>query len=336
MKPYDDWDEDYILNLLPGEHDWIEYKDARSIDFALPGGNESRGLDELSKQISAFANSGGGAIVYGIKNTRPGSAREVDDAGGVTLNLKNGVKEWLEDVIPNLVDPPLIKFNVYTVEGNTPGSKIGAEKALLIIEIPSSASAPHQAKDNVYYGRVAGKSRPLGNRFVIDIINRPRHPKMEVTCHVDPKGRYSGRKNRNVPALWFYCRNTGRVYANYVNGFVWIPASLADVREEDNAYEDEIDEKPYVRKYFDNTIKEIVGEVERYRGQMLGTMKEPVYASRYEPVLPSRRFAFSVMFQVPLDELARFENEELLWEVYADNSPLREGKIKVSDIIREG
>jgi hypothetical protein len=335
MKPYHEWDEAYILKLPPGEHDWIEFKDARSIDFTLPGVNEGKGLDELSKQISAFANSGGGAIVYGIKNTRPGAAREVDDTGGVTLSLKNGVKEWLEDVIHNLVDPPLVKFNVYTVEGGTPVSKIGSGKALLIVEIPSSASAPHQAKDNVYYGRVAGKSRPLGHHFVIDIINRPRHPKMKLTCRVDPEGHYSGEEERYIPTLWFSCRNIGRVYANYVNGFVWVPAALADAKEEEYAYADEIDGKPYVRKYFDNTIKEVVGEVARYRGRMLGTMKEDVYASRYDPVLPSRQFGFSVILRVPLDEFARFDDEELMWEVYADNSPLRKGVIKVADIVRE-
>lgn len=334
MKPYDEWDEDYILNLPPGEHDWIEYKDARSIDFALPGGNEGKALEELSKQISAFANSGGGALVYGIKNTRLGTVREVDDAGGVTLNLKNGVKEWLEDIIPNLVDPPLVKFNIYTVEGSTPKSKIGVGKALLIIEIPSSASAPHQAKDNVYYGRVAGKTRPLGHRFVMDIINRPRHPKMKVTCRVDPEGHYSGMEEHYIPTLWFSCRNIGRVYANYVNGFVWVPATLTEAKDKDYAYEDEIDGKPYVRKYFDNTIKEVVGEVERYLGREFGTMKEYVYASRYEPVLPSRQFGFSVKLRVPLDELDRFEDEELIWEVYADNSPLRKGVIKVADIVR--
>lgn len=67
MKPYAEWDEDYILGLPPGEHDWIEFKDSRSLDFSLPSGNENNSLKTLSKQISAFANSGGGAVVYGIK-----------------------------------------------------------------------------------------------------------------------------------------------------------------------------------------------------------------------------------------------------------------------------
>lgn len=41
------------------------------------------------------------------------------------------------------------------------------------------------------------------------------------------------------------------------------------------------------------------------------------------------------MLKVSLDELANFNEEELLWEVYADNSPLRKGVIKIADIVRE-
>ena len=139
----------------------------------------------------------------------------------------------------------------------------------------------------------------------MDIINRPKHPKMVVTCRINPQGRYSGRKGRNVPTLSFYCRNAGRVYANYVNGYVWVPLALASLREEEDAVEDEMDGKKHVRKYFDNTVQEVVGQVDRYYGPIGGTMKEAVYVSRYEPVLPSRGFGFSVALSVPVDELTR-------------------------------
>ena len=59
MKPTVDWDESYILNLPPGEHDWVEFKGNRSLDFSLSGVDENNVLNELSKQLSAFANSGG-------------------------------------------------------------------------------------------------------------------------------------------------------------------------------------------------------------------------------------------------------------------------------------
>ena len=95
MRPINEWDEDYILNLLLGEHDWVEFKESRKLDFSLQGINQAVVLNELSKQISAFANSGGGAIVYGIEDARLGAFRKVDNEGGVSLNLKNDTKNGL-------------------------------------------------------------------------------------------------------------------------------------------------------------------------------------------------------------------------------------------------
>lgn len=128
----------------------------------------------------------------------------MDDFGGISLTLKNGVKEWLEDAITNLVDPMLTHFNVYTIEGGKPGSAITLGRALVVVEIPPSESAPHQANDNIYYGRVAGKSRPLGHRFVLDIINRPKHQKMKVTINLVQKMIDGGRKR--APHLRYSAR----------------------------------------------------------------------------------------------------------------------------------
>src|SRR5689334_10211816 len=113
MKEPIDWDEEYILNLPPGEHDWVEYKSAEKLDFSLSGVDRNAVTSELSKQISAFANTGGGTIVYGIEDAKAGSVRRVDKYGGVSLNLtRNGTKDWLEDIIPSLVELPLTRFNV--------------------------------------------------------------------------------------------------------------------------------------------------------------------------------------------------------------------------------
>ena len=56
--------------------------------------------DELAKQLSAFANTGGGQVIYGLTNT--GAV----DNGGVARSVRGrqSTKEWLENVIPNLTD----------------------------------------------------------------------------------------------------------------------------------------------------------------------------------------------------------------------------------------
>jgi len=336
MRAAIEWDEDYILSISTGEHDWVEFKDARKLDLNLPAVKMDDVRNELSKQISAFANTGGGTIVYGVGDATSGDRRVVDPNGGVSLSIKGGTKEWLEDIIPQLVDLPLTRFNVYLVTSDGSSSGIMPGKGLILIEIPESENAPHQANDYRYYARVGGKSRPIQHRLVLDIMGRAKHPKMEVTCKVIPKGRYDGAENRQVPILRFYCLNQGRVFANYVNGFIHVPATLASVRGEEDASEETINDIKYVRKYFDNTIQELVGQVERqYGGQFPGSYNEPTFISRFNPVLPSKHCTTSVKLCVPLDKLADHADEKIFWEVYADSAPIERGSIKVAELIEQ-
>jgi hypothetical protein len=332
MREPREWDENYILNIPAGEHDWVEFKDARKLDLSLPNVNEDNVRNELSKQISAFANTGGGTIVYGVSDARPGATRMVDANGGVSLSVKGGTKEWLEDIIPQLVDLPLTRFNIYVAASDAPTSSIAVGKGLILVEVPESESAPHQANDNRYYARVGGKSRPIQHRLVLDIMGRARHPKMNVTCEVIPQGWYDGSKKRHIPILRFFCQNQGKVFANYVNGFIFIPVSLAGLEED--AVEQTLNNIKYIRKYFDNTIYDRVGQVDRYIGPIGGTMKEPTYISRFNPVLPSRYCTTSVKLRVPLEQLADHNDAEILWEVYADSAPIERGTIKVAELVR--
>ena len=70
------------------------------LDLTRPDVKEGNVLDELAKQLSAFANTGGGRIVYGVDN-----AGAIDN-GGIARVLKGRqpTKEWLEDLIPALTE----------------------------------------------------------------------------------------------------------------------------------------------------------------------------------------------------------------------------------------
>ena len=143
----------------------------------LQGVKEDTVLDELAKQLSAFANAGGGRIIYGIKDNG-----EVDN-GGVALSVKGrqSTKDWLEDLIPALTEFEIIGCNVYPIEPKADGSKIQRGKALYIVDVPDSERAPHQPKrDLKYYVRMGGKSVPAPHRMIEDIRTRQRHPVMEL------------------------------------------------------------------------------------------------------------------------------------------------------------
>lgn len=81
-KPLSEWTEDEILALPAGENDKFERKGSRILDITLPGVREDDVWNELGKQLSAFANVGGGRIIYGLTDKG-----EIDN-GGIARILK--------------------------------------------------------------------------------------------------------------------------------------------------------------------------------------------------------------------------------------------------------
>lgn len=56
--------------------------------------------DELCKDVTAFANSAGGQIVYGIKEGKNHFPVEIDEGADARIT-----KEWIEQVIDSRVQP---------------------------------------------------------------------------------------------------------------------------------------------------------------------------------------------------------------------------------------
>jgi hypothetical protein len=189
VKPAREWDEAYLLNLPAGEFNWLEVKGRKALDLTVETVLETAVKENLSKAISALANSGGGQLIFGLSDPVRG-VYHVDD-GGVDLRVKGrSTREWLEDIITVSVDPQPLRFNVYVVTSGASTSEIGAGRGVFIVDIPDSEQAPHQASDNRYYARVAGKSRPIGYRMVLDIMGRRRAPDLRCTFElISPKGQ---------------------------------------------------------------------------------------------------------------------------------------------------
>jgi hypothetical protein len=333
MRDPREWDEAYLLSLPAGEFDWIEFKGRK----VLEENGQFVGIDRLRKSlspaVSAFANSGGGTIVVGIENPRdPASSLSVD-GGGVNASLKNpNTREWLEDVIPNLVDFPLSGFNVYAVGGAESGSQIAPGHAVFVIAIPDSPQAPHQAADGLYYGRVAGRSRPLPHRLVLDIWGRRRDPIVNVDLWIIESMRYrSGVAFRpedapeRVVELVARANNGGRVLAQYVSVKIALPEQLIPRPMRSSHTHEEIDGKSYRIWWEDNTRRDVVDS------QPLGAVRYG--PSWYEPLLPGlgREWSLYLSGSLAREALATFSGE-VHWEAYADNAPVRNGSIRVSDL----
>ncbi len=160
------WDWDYLISLPKGEFDWIDYKSSRKATF------DSESLQNISEYLSAFSNYDGGYLVFGMVPHGDGSYVPDD---GVELNHPKygNLKEWLEDKLPGLVDPPTSKIGVHAIPNpSTP------EKGVIVIHVPESEIAPHQGHKERFYSRRGSKNRALTTREIFDIKGRKKHPNL--------------------------------------------------------------------------------------------------------------------------------------------------------------
>lgn len=168
------WTEERV-EALPKEDNTFERK--ASALFAAVGSDVDHFRNELAKELSAFANSGGGSIILGADD----KTGKID--GGLPLVAKGhaATKDYLEDIIPGLTDEKILGFNVIEIMRGNNKSSIAPGKAVFVIEVPDSDRAPHQSmRDQKYYVRLGSKSQPASHRIIEDIRNRLRHPKLET------------------------------------------------------------------------------------------------------------------------------------------------------------
>lgn len=140
----------------------LDYKASGSLS------QEDRKKIELTKDISAFANSDGGIIVYGVseKENKPLDFSFIDG------NLFT--KEWLENIITS-IRPRINGIKIF------PLRKDGEiTKSIYVVKIPRSDNAPHMARDSRYYKRYNFKSVPMEEYEVKDLYSRKAIPDIQI------------------------------------------------------------------------------------------------------------------------------------------------------------
>jgi hypothetical protein len=162
------WTETDVLALPAGEHDWFERKAGALYDPKDLGG--IRGA--LAKALSAFANTGGGSLVLGIEDN--GTTFD----GLPRMHGSTSTREWIEQVVPNLVLYPLVEFRVHEVQPDPTTSAIPSGRVVIVVDVGDSSAAPHQcdyggggAHKYVYYMRQGGHSVPAPHR-VVELIRQ--------------------------------------------------------------------------------------------------------------------------------------------------------------------
>ncbi|TGQ86292.1 ATP-binding protein [Mesorhizobium sp. M8A.F.Ca.ET.208.01.1.1] len=138
----------------------LEAREDVHLEFKRSAFVIERKSNDLSKEICAFANSDGGAIVIGIEEGKSGVAVAIDD--GVPSDFR--AREWIDQVVGSHIQPEL--------RGVAVRELLYKSNMIYVIDIPKSLMAPHQSHDKKYYKRFGSLSVPMEDYEISDIRSR--------------------------------------------------------------------------------------------------------------------------------------------------------------------
>jgi hypothetical protein len=171
------------------------------------GKNDKKKI-ELAKDVSAFANSAGGFIVYGLKE-------ENHVADSITFIDGNDItKEWIEQVIQTRIQRKIDDIKITPVRFNN-----DIQKSVYVIKIPESSLAPHMTSDKRFYKRYNFESVQMEEYEIRNLYNRKEKTKLlinNITTSKDSEYENEGEYNEiEYRKLGFQIENIGKAIEKY-------------------------------------------------------------------------------------------------------------------------
>lgn len=300
----------------------LEYKAAGSL------GKTDVKKKEITKDVSAMVNSAGGTIIYGIKEYDDDAKKHLPEKIDPVRRV-DYPREWIEQVLSN-IDPRIADLIIRPVPIDSDSRDV-----VYVLEIPKGDTA-HQAQDLRYYRRYNFESVPMYDYEIRDVMGRSKYPVIEVDMAFV---RHARLKSYFLELELSY-RNVGRIYAQYVNGFVQVPNVLfigPGVSESSRLVT--IEGVEHQKLFFENIHKDIVDVEPCFTGMSLssgdsipGVSSRFRYVTRYDPLLPGLARTENLGPPINKEAIKKHADCSIWWAVYADNSPKREGQIRVGEI----
>lgn len=153
-------DIDLIIENKTQESYGLEFKSAKALE------NLSKNSSEFTKDISSFANSAGGIIIYGIDEIdHVAQSKSYVDGRKIT-------KEFLENIIDGNIHRRL-NVTIYPI------TDLDIAKTIYLIKIPESENAPHQNSDKAFYKRYNFKSSKMEEHEIRNLFLRAKSTKLK-------------------------------------------------------------------------------------------------------------------------------------------------------------
>lgn len=167
------WTEKDLIQLIDNsiqENIQLDYKSSKALE------NTEKKKTEISKDVSALANSAGGVLIYGI-----------EEKDHIPKNIDNGfdptiiTKEWLEQIVNSRIQRKIdgVIIRPIELESTNPG------RVVYVVSVPQSIRAPHQAHDKRFYKRYNFESVPMEEYEIRDVSHRSNGPLLKLFFSVD-------------------------------------------------------------------------------------------------------------------------------------------------------
>ncbi len=287
------WTESKIRNFITGEIEeslTLEYKSAEAL------GKSDYQKKEITKDVSAMANSAGGLLIYGIREFSETDKRHLPEKF-VPVDRTEFPREWVEQII-NSIRPRIEGIFIHSVQLTS-----GENDVVYIVEIPQSNTA-HQARNHRYYKRFNFQSVPMEDYELRDVIFREQMPDVVIRFLVELK--------ETEQNLIIQAKNLGSAYARYVACFVDAPIKILVNIENKRSIKDG---GKYYRHRLTNLNQEYADETFKANFPLLRNM--------------------TMSWKIPLVEnFAELKESKWMikWKVYADNALPKEDKISMQEI----
>lgn len=269
----------------------LEYKSAGALD------KQNEKTTEISRVVSAMANSDGGIVIYGIKEDQKKRFPESIDA----VRTSDFSKEWLEQIISAKIQPRLQSIQIHPIT-------IGTDHVVFVVEIPKSNTA-HQAADKKYYKRFNFQSVAMEDYEIRDIFNRAKNPNIQLMFAIT---------NNQLVATAI---NQGKVYAQYVNVIIRLPRGIVRA----HPYQKIVMNGNVAEIHATNTVRDMVDP-------FAFNQVAKFYPPRYVPILPHTTME---IIAINLQNFSLNDDHFINWVIYSDNSNPVFGSGKIKDILNK-
>ncbi|TFW05581.1 hypothetical protein E4K72_11110 [Oxalobacteraceae bacterium OM1] len=186
-----------LIGKVP-ESQFIEFKRGQALDEI----DKSQIKEEIVRDVSAFANAGGGTIIYGLDEDRSSSPAVACALSAVTNPKADTLR--LTSIIRSGMEPVFNAFDVREIP-------VPAGGKIIVIDIEKAETA-HQCKaDHKYYHRSGPSRTPMYDHQIRDVMNRRTSPVVRLHTELHTVQRHS---NAHVYDLRIALSNEGQRTAN--------------------------------------------------------------------------------------------------------------------------